>query len=92
MPIAATEIKHGLSRFKPRPGVSFRTQSIQVDGKVQEFPYFLCNGKKIYFIHPMREELNLTDDMVLALFADEKGEFSQAKSAYFIDTATQKKK
>ena len=91
MPITATEVKHGLSRFLPRPGVAFRTQAITINGKVQEFPYFLKQGKKVYFTHPTREELNLTDDIVLALFADEKGEFSQAKSAYFIDT-TQKKK
>lgn len=92
--IPATEIKHNLSRFVPRPGVAFRTQSFKTaNGETKEYPFFLTQGKKVFFIHPTREELNLTDDVVQALFADENGEFAAAKSAYFIDTnATQKKK
>lgn len=90
--IPATEIKHNLSRFVPRPGVAFRTQSFKTaNGETKEYPFFLTQGKKVFFIHPTREELNLTDDVVQALYADENGEFAAAKSAYFIDT-TQKKK
>lgn len=79
------EIKHGLKRFAPRPEAGFRTDVI--DGV--EFPYFIWRGKKHYFIHPVRAELNLTDDAVSAMYADVKGTFSQAKSAYFVEAASE---
>lgn len=84
--INAKDIKHGLTRFVPRPGTAFRTQTFKgADGKDFECPFFLTQGKKVYFKHPTRPELDLTDDVVLALFADEKGNFAQAKSSYFIE-------
>lgn len=78
-------VKHNLKRFAPRPEAGFRTDVI--DGV--EFPYFIWRGKKHYFIHPVRAELNLTDDFVSAMYADAKGAFAQAKSAYFVEAASE---
>ncbi len=79
------DIKHGLKRFAPRPEAGFR---VDVNEGV-EYPFFLWRGKKHYFIHPVRKEMDLTDDVVLAMYADVKGNFSQAKSAYFVEAASE---
>lgn len=74
-------ISHNLKRYTLRANTNFRVDV--VDGK--EYPYFLRAGKKIYFIHPSRDEFSLTDDQVTAMFADTNGKFAQAKSAYFVE-------
>ncbi len=80
------EIKHGLKRFAPRPEAGFRTDVI--DGV--EFPYFLWRGKKHYFIHPVRTEWSITDENIALMFSDAKGNFAQAKAAYFVEAGVGK--
>lgn len=77
--IPADKVAHTLKLYTVQKNRVFPFD--EIDGK--KYPYFSKELKKYYFIHPTREEFNLTDEQVTQLWADSTGKFNQLKCSLF---------